>query len=386
MSTRIVVVGGGISGLSIAARLAQAGLPVTVLESSDLGVGASTRNQGWLFSGGWFAPEQLELARMCYESLQQTLWFCPECVEPDTGSMVYLLQNAATESSRWTSAWQAAGIPHESVTAESLCERFPGMAFRGQQAFELPDRAIRPDLLLRRLADAAQEAGAEIRTSTAVSRLSQVRDSVQGVETVDGELIRARLVILAGNAKGGFLFPGYGAGTVGEQAEVALVVLKTHLVALQPEVSRWPLCVVDVGGFNHIPHPPYSVFGSNRWLHVRHGDNDQIGAIEIELIWNHVRQFFPTVRRDNQAVEWAGTTAQAMHVAQIKSGGQPLPTVIDHERETPSVKNLLSVFPGRASLWPHLAEQARLTVLRKLESIATRIAVPPWGNQTGRWV
>ena len=56
-SSRIVIVGGGISGLSIAARLAQAGMPVTLLEASHLGFGASTRNQGWLFSGAWFAPE-----------------------------------------------------------------------------------------------------------------------------------------------------------------------------------------------------------------------------------------------------------------------------------------------------------------------------------------
>jgi glycine/D-amino acid oxidase-like deaminating enzyme len=45
-SQRIVIVGGGVAGLAIAARLAQAGLPVTVLEASRLGQGATTRNQG----------------------------------------------------------------------------------------------------------------------------------------------------------------------------------------------------------------------------------------------------------------------------------------------------------------------------------------------------
>jgi len=33
-SNRVVIAGGGFAGLSIAARLAQAGLPVTLLESS----------------------------------------------------------------------------------------------------------------------------------------------------------------------------------------------------------------------------------------------------------------------------------------------------------------------------------------------------------------
>ena len=115
-SNRIVIVGGGISGLSIAVRLAQAGLPVTVLEASRLGMGASTRNQGWLYSGAWFAPEQPELARMCYESHQQTLGFCPECLEPNSGRMVYLITDAQTDRNRWTSAWEATEIPYDNLT------------------------------------------------------------------------------------------------------------------------------------------------------------------------------------------------------------------------------------------------------------------------------
>jgi len=64
---RVVIVGGGISGLSIAVRLSQFGLSVTVLESGYLGDGTSSRNQGWLYSGAWFAPQQPSLARACHE-------------------------------------------------------------------------------------------------------------------------------------------------------------------------------------------------------------------------------------------------------------------------------------------------------------------------------
>ena len=41
---------------------------------------------------------------------------------------------------------------------------------------------------------------------------------------------------------------------------------------------------------------------------------------------------------------------------QIEPELTPMPTVIDHEHEAPQASNLLSVFPGRASLWPQLAE------------------------------
>ncbi len=385
-STRIVIVGGGISGLAIAARLAQSGLPVTVLESSRLGVGASTRNQGWLFSGAWFAPERPDLAKMCYESLQQTLQFCPESLEEGCGRMVYLAESPETDVGRWTSAWEAAGIPYAGLTSRLLFERFPHLAIaRARDAYELPDRAIKIDLLLRSLAAAAEQAGAEIRTATTVTRIVQSGDTVEGVEVAHREIIPARLVILAGNAKGGSLYPGFGTEAVGTQPKVALTPQKTHLLALRPEISRWPLCVIDSGGFNHIPHPPNSVFGSNRWLPVHDAENERVDAAEIDRIWGHVQRLFPDVRREDQrAVEWAGTTVQAMHVEQIEPGRAPLPTVVDHQQECPPLRNLLSIFPGKASLWPHLAEMTQQAVFYKLDSMKSDFATPPWATLAPR--
>ena len=386
-STRIVIIGGGISGLSIGVRLAQAGLPVTVLEASQLGFGASTRNQGWLVSGAWFAPRQRDLARMCHESLEQTLSFCPDGPEPECGSMVYMAENPATDCTAWTAAWDDVGIPYEPLTAEALFRRFPELSIsRAGEAFSLPDRAIRTDLLLRRLAAAAEQAGVEIRTGTPVARLLQRDNVVEGVETGQGEVLRARLVILAGNARGGSLVPGYGTEAVGTQSEIALVALKTHLVAVRPGISRSPLCVLDAGGFNHIPHPPGSVFGSNRWLPVRDAEDEHADQIELARIWEHIHRLFPDVRREDHAVrEWAGTTVQAMHVEQIEPGEAPLPTVIDHQWENPAVENLLSVFPGRASLWPQLAELAQQAVLRRLETVEAPVVTPPWGTPTSQW-
>ena len=386
-SKRILIVGGGISGLSIATRLAQAGLPVTVLEGSHLGVGASTRNQGWLFSGAWFAPDQPELARMCYESLEQTLAFCGECLEKNCGPMVYLAEDPRTDVDRWRKAWSDAGIPYRELASASLFDRFPGLAIsRARVAFELPDRAMRTDRLLRCLAETAERAGAEIRVSTPVARLIRGRGSVDGVETIHGERIPARLVILAGNTKGGDLYPGFAVEPAGAQREVALVALKSHLVALKPGIGHSPMCVLDAGGFNHIPHPPASVFGSNRWLPVPHAESEEADPAEIQRIWDHIRRLFPDVRREDHSVrEWAGTTVQAMHIDQIDPGRAPRPTVIDHERENPSIDNLVSVFPGRASLWPHLAELAQEIVLQKLTSFETPIAGPPWGTPMAHW-
>ena len=97
-SRRVAIVGGGIAGLATAVRVAQAGLPVTLFEASVLGSAASTRNQGWLHSGGLFALDSPDYARTCYASLEQTLRFCPDCLEPQISAMAYLFGRLSRSS------------------------------------------------------------------------------------------------------------------------------------------------------------------------------------------------------------------------------------------------------------------------------------------------
>lgn len=381
-SNRVLIVGGGISGLATAVRLAQAGLPVTVFESSHLGFGSSTRNQGWLYSGAWFAPEQPELARMCYKSLQQTLSFCPECLERHHGSMVWMISNPDTSRERWTDAWKTAGIPFEGLPTDLAVERIPDLdSSEIREAFQLPDRAIRYDLLLRRLAEEAESSGAEIRGGTKVERLIRTDGDVQGVATSFGEEITARMVVLAGNAAGLALIPGYGEQKVGRQSDYELIALKTHLLAIRPGVSRWPFCIVDADGFNHMPHAPSSVFGTDRWLPAADPQSQVVIRAEIDRIWEHIGRFFPDLRRKEvESLDWAGSTVQAMHVEQAEPGRVPWPTVIDHEQEPDGLRHLLSVFAGRASLWAPLAEDVQRIVLEKLGKQPEKVASPPWGT------
>ena len=383
-SDRIVIVGGGISGLSIAARLAQAGLPVTVLEASQLGVGASTRNQGWLYSGGWFAREQPELAHACYESLLQTMSFCPESLEPGQEDMAYVFSKPDTSTEHWTRAWQRARIPYRDLAVSKLLKSVPGLAAAEvQHAFRLPDRAIRVDVLLKSLATAAQNAGAEIRTATAVSDLLVPHDAVQGVATRFGEEITARMVILAGNFHTVRLWPEAVQKAARDASGCRLESFKLHLAAVKPALASRSLCVVDADGFNHIPHATASVFGTSRWLPTSHGHDDQVAPVEAEQLRNYMQRFFPELaKRPQEIIEWAGTTMQAIWPQQGEPSFIGRPTVVDHAQDASQTRNLLTVFPGRATLWSYLAEETLKVVLQKLDRTERKVAAPPWGTLT----
>jgi glycine/D-amino acid oxidase-like deaminating enzyme len=367
-SPRVVIVGGGISGLSIGARLCQASYKVTLLESSQLGVGASTRNQGWLYSGAWFAPQSIELAKACYQSLVQTLEFCPDCVEPNHTGMCYLLADGASFSDGWTKAWAKAGIPFEALETESVRAKIPHWDPKKIQfAWRLPDRAVRVDVLLSHLATTAENLGMEIRTGT-----------IAGVTTASGEELSADLVILATGGEPSLRSEVSGE-VAGDQPSYQFVNLKTHLIAIEPGLCPEPFCVLDHGGFNHIPHSSTSVFGSNHWSTVSRFHDVSVEVAEVQRIVHHLTALLPTWDYPpSRIVKWAGTTVQAMHLDQIEPGRVTLPTVIDHEAEPGRVKNLLSVFAGRASLWPQLAEMAFTDVERKLGRKAVGVAKPPW--------
>ncbi|MBS0262188.1 MAG: FAD-dependent oxidoreductase [Planctomycetes bacterium] len=368
ISRRVIVVGGGIAGLAVSMRLAQAGFPVILLEASELGSAASARNQGWLHSGALFALDTPPYARACMAALDQTLRFCPECIEPDASPMLYLFSRDDADVGSWTQAWTAAGIPWHSIPINSACAGLTGLdTTRIRYAFQLPDRAIRTSHLLFRLAAAAQAAGVEVRACTPARCLPIENRRIYGVVTSSGEVIYGQMVILAGGSSGLDMCSEFLEQCPGGQADFELIRLKSHLAALQPMIGPTPFCIPDAGGLNHLPHGTSSVFGSTQWERVSTADDLPIPK-HVERLKQTIDEFFPDqISRSDSLQLWAGTTAQALRFDQIEAGRDIWPAVIDHARHVPPVDNLISVFAGRATLWAKLAEDTRRIVRAKLD-------------------
>lgn len=381
----VVIIGGGFSGLSIAALLAQNNVAVTLLEASELGTQASTVNQGWLYSGAWFARRQTALAKMCHASYEKTIRFCPDCLEPGHTGMLFAM-TADSDIDAWTAAWDAAGIPWQEASATKMRDTFPPSTLSSfTTALMLPDRSIQPHVLLRCLADKATAEGARIHTGTRATRFNLDGHTISSVVTGRGEEIRASLVIIATGASDSALSRYLSSAESGSQSLYTRVALQAHLIATKQQTSL-PFCVPDFEGFNHLPHLNHdddrvSVFGMDRWNAVSSGETHESQDAEFRLIDDNIRRLFPDADLSDDAVRrWSGTTVQAMHIDQVEPGRIPLPTVIDHALETPAVDNLLSVYPGRATLWTQLAEDCADIVVPRLQPATNEIADPPWAG------
>ncbi len=380
---RIIIVGGGFAGLALSARLAQSGLPVTLLEAAPrVGDQASTRNQGWLHSGAFFALDHPQLARWCYQSLRQTLAFCPECIEPGLEGMLYFTSRMETRPTPWTRAWDEAEIPYEEVPHDQALELLTGVdPARVQRVFRLPDRAFRPDVLLEALAAQARNAGVEILLHTPVVRLLTSGDETVGVVTGAGEEIRGCRIVLATGVLAPELAPWLLHPPSGAQPRYTPVILKIHLVATQPELSRVPFCVLDADGFNHLPHLQTSVFGNSFAPATSNPHDTAVERSVVDRLWRQVKEFFPAFDREEarRVREWAGTTLQMLHVDQVMPGRAPLPTVVNHQSEVGRCTTVWSIHPGRATLWAQAAELARDRLLNDLDHREPITATaPPW--------
>lgn len=86
-SADVCIIGGGLTGLSAALHLAQAGYDVALLEAHRVGWGASGRNGGQLGSGQWL--DQISLERLAGERIAHALWDIAEASKHLVKSLIF---------------------------------------------------------------------------------------------------------------------------------------------------------------------------------------------------------------------------------------------------------------------------------------------------------
>lgn len=214
-SDRVLVLGGGVVGLSIAFRLAGAGVPVTVLERGDPGGEASGA------AGGILGPQLenqnagplLELSlrsRTLYPAFVRDL---EALTGIDTGYRALgvlrlAFDEAQTHELAATAQWQHAfHLRAELLGPEELRQLEPAASPEATAGLFLPeDHQVEPRRLLRALVAACERLGVELRR-TEVLGILEAHGAVTGVRTSEGEVL-ARRVVLALGAWSGLLDRG----------------------------------------------------------------------------------------------------------------------------------------------------------------------------------
>lgn len=198
-STTVVIIGGGIVGLTAALTLAERNIPVVVLEKGRIAGEQSSRNLGWIRKTSRHAAD-LPLAQAA-----DRLWAeMPARVGADVGyrqaGIMFIARNETQMAmhEQWLNGVQALGLDSHLLSRAEIARHVPGV--QGQWAggiYTPSDGRGEPTLASSAIAQAAMAKGAVIIEHCAVRTLSTSGGRVSGVVTERGE-IRCEQVLLAG--------------------------------------------------------------------------------------------------------------------------------------------------------------------------------------------
>jgi glycine/D-amino acid oxidase-like deaminating enzyme len=198
----VVVIGGGIIGVSTALELAERGVSVALVEKGGIGAEQSSRNWGWCRQTGR-DPREIPLIR---ESIR--LWRgMNQRIGAETGfrtcGILYLaeteqeLAQKADWFDRYGRPWQ---IESRLVTGEEAARLMPGSAIRWHGGLHTPsDGRAEPQKASPAIAAAARRLGAKVFTGCAARGIETKAGRVSAVVTERGT-IRCSSVVLAGGA------------------------------------------------------------------------------------------------------------------------------------------------------------------------------------------
>ena len=216
----IAIVGGGLIGLSIAWRLAQAGRSVAVVERETIGSGASLAATGMLAPAAEHEPGSDPLLPLALDSLRRWPGFRDE-LEATTGhdidyredgTLVLAIGRDEVERLRFRYDLQRrSGITAEWVAGTEIRRREPALRPSVTAGVFCPlDHQVDPSRVMTALARACRGVGVALVENSPVVALERTAGRVTGLRTADGVLQADTVVLAAGawSGEGGLLPQG----------------------------------------------------------------------------------------------------------------------------------------------------------------------------------
>jgi glycine/D-amino acid oxidase-like deaminating enzyme len=234
----VVVIGGGIVGVSTALELAERGHSVALCEKGEIGCEQSSRNWGWVRISQR-DPREIPLM---IEAIRA--W---EGMDERTGRQTGYRQTgilftagtdkAIAENERWAENLTPHQIECSVISGTDLDRLMPGHQLTVKGALYTPkDGRAEPQWVAPAMAEAARDAGATVLTRCAVRSVDVQAGAIAGVVTERGR-IACDKVVVAGGAWSR-LFAG-NAGVQLPQLKVLNTVMRTTHIEGGPEASIW---------------------------------------------------------------------------------------------------------------------------------------------------
>ncbi|MDR6433495.1 glycine/D-amino acid oxidase-like deaminating enzyme [Brucella pseudogrignonensis] len=202
-STDVVVIGGGIAGISTALFLNERGLSTVILEKGVVAGEQSSRAFGWIYSNGW------DLGKLELSNRSKAIWqgfaarFGEDIGFRQSGNFSLLSSDEEVEASN---AWLKSALEVQPqmdariIMGSDLDALIPGASEKFRAAlYQASDGTAEPTWSVSRIARGALREGVKIYAPVAARTIEREAGKVAGVHTELG-YIKAKAVVVAGGA------------------------------------------------------------------------------------------------------------------------------------------------------------------------------------------
>jgi glycine/D-amino acid oxidase-like deaminating enzyme/nitrite reductase/ring-hydroxylating ferredoxin subunit len=291
LETDVVVVGGGIAGITIAYRLSQSGKKVILVEDGNICSGETGRTTAHLVTALDDRYERLEQifgkegASLVYESNRAAIDFVKETVQRERiecdfellpGYLFLHPSDSKDSLDKEYEAAKRAGVPVQKVN------RVPGILKDVGQALEFADQAqFHPLKYLKAVCNAIVKNGGRIFTDTHAREIDE-----NGITTDKGFSIRAEHIVVATNApvNSRYIMP------------MKQFPYRTYVIAARVKKGKLPKVLWwDTGDYDANPNiPPYHYIrlqnlDENFDLLISGGEDHATGLADADVIPEQAR-------------------------------------------------------------------------------------------------
>lgn len=367
LSTEVLVIGGGATGLGIAWDAALRGLKVVLIEQHDLAEGTSGRYHGLLHSGGRYAISDPQSAVECARENEILRKIAPHTIEDTGGFFIATPADPLDFPDQWLNACRELDLATEEIDLATLHEREPLLNPRISRAFEVRDASLDSFDLSHALSKSIIEAGGQVLLRQRVVSLMRAANRVTGAEVLDlssGETYRleAEMVVNATGPWSADLASLAGIEVPIKLGKGTMVAMATRMVnsvinRLKPPSDgdiAVPVGTVCVLGTTDVPvETPVSL---------------EIEPWEIDLLIAEGDFMIPGLRSARALRAWAGirplyhpdpSLSETREVTRAHA-------LIDH-REIDGLDGFASIIGGKLTTFRLMAEEMVDLICNKLE-------------------
>lgn len=372
ISTQLLVIGGGATGLGIAWDACLRGLKVILVEQGDLGQGTSGRYHGLLHSGGRYVLSDPRSASDCASENVILRRIVPQAIEDTGGLFVTTPADPPDFADSWISACADTGVAAEEIEVERALTLEPLLNPRISRAFQVGDGSLDSFDLLHWLANAVRDSGGQVllRNRVEAFELSHgrvVAASIVDVRSGQSRRIGAEMVI---NSAGPW------ARSVAELAGIRLPVVlsKGSLIAMATRLVHTVVnrCRPPQDGDVIVPIGTVAVLGTTDF-EVDNPADHSIQDWEVDRLMAEGEVLIPSLAEHRALRAWAGVRALYRPPKNAQEVTRDLPrahAILDHAASD-GCEGMISVVGGKLATFRLMAEGTIDLVCHKLGNTAT---------------